>query len=97
MIAFDVLKEMNSETLALINADGRQHARPGALEITRNLSWIECPHSQVRMISVDDQRFPSAGDAEGRSQPMRLAGQRSQRLRAFCQIPGLMEDRCLRA
>ena len=54
MIAFDVLKEVNSETLALINADGRQHARPGALEITRNLIRIECPHSQVRMISVDD-------------------------------------------
>ena len=54
MIAFDVLKEVNSETLALINADGRQHARPGPLEITRNLIRIECPHSQVRMISVDD-------------------------------------------
>ena len=65
MIAFDVLKEVNSETLALINADGRQHAPPGPLEITRNLIRIECPHSQVRMISVDDQRFPSAGDAEG--------------------------------
>jgi hypothetical protein len=27
------------------------------------------------MIPVDDQRFPSASDAEGRGQAMRLAGQ----------------------
>jgi hypothetical protein len=32
--------------------------------IGRNFIRIECPHSQVRMISVDDQRFPSAGDAK---------------------------------
>jgi hypothetical protein len=31
MISFDVLEQVNSETLALIYADGRQHARPGAL------------------------------------------------------------------
>jgi hypothetical protein len=29
--------------------------------IARNLARIEGPHSQVRMISVDDQRLPSAG------------------------------------
>jgi|ERR1700722_4353883 hypothetical protein len=92
MIAFDVLKEVNSETLALINADGRQHTRPGAFEITRNLIRIEGSHSQVGMISVDDQRFPSASDAEGRGQAMRLPGQRSQRLRAFRQIARLMKD-----
>ena len=73
MIPFNMLEQVNSETLALINADGRQHARSGALEITRNLTGIECPHSQVGMISVDDQRLPSAGDAEGRGQAMRLA------------------------
>ena len=92
MIAFDVFKEVNSETLALINADGRQHTRPGAFEITRNLIRIEGSHSQVGMISVDDQRFPSASDAEGRGQTMRLAGQRGQRLRTFGQIPRLVED-----
>ena len=48
------------------------------------------------MISVDDQRSPSASDAEGRGQAMRLAGQRSQRLRAFGQIPRLMEDRAFK-
>ena len=92
MIAFDALKEMNSETLAVINADGRQHARPGAFEITRNLARIECPHSQIRMISVDDQRSPSASDAEGRGQAVRLPGQRSQCLRAFDQIARLVKD-----
>ena len=65
MIPFDMLEKMNSKTLALIHTDRRQHARPGTFEITRNLAGIEGSHSQIGMISVDDQRFPSAGDAEG--------------------------------
>ncbi len=44
------------------------------------------------MISVDDQRFPSASDAEGRGQAMRLAGQRGQCLRPFDQIARLVKD-----
>ena len=92
MIPFDMLEKMNSKTLALIHADRRQHARSGAFEITRNLIRIEGSHSQVGMISVDDQRFPCVGDAEGRSQAVRLAGQRSQRLRAFSQIARLVKD-----
>ena len=92
MIAFDVLEQVNSEALALIHADGRQHARSGAIEITRNLIRIEGSHSQVGMISVDDQRLSSAGDAEGRGQAMRLAGQRGQRLRPFGQVAGLVKN-----
>jgi hypothetical protein len=43
--------------------------------ITRNLAGIECSHSQVCMISVDDQRATSASDAEGGGQAVLLAGQ----------------------
>ena len=97
MISLDVLEQVNSETLALIHADRRQHAGSGALEITRNLIRIEGSHSEVGMISVDDQRFPSASDAEGRGQAMGLAGQRGQCLRPFDQIARLVEDPCLQA
>ena len=45
MIPFNALEQMNSKTLALICADRGQHARPGALEIARNLAGIEGPHS----------------------------------------------------
>ena len=38
MIAFDVLEQVNSKTLALIHADRGQHAGPGAIEIARNLA-----------------------------------------------------------
>ena len=65
MITFNVLEQVNSETLALVHADGRQHARSGAFEITQNLIRIEGSHAQVGMISVDDKRFSSAGDTEG--------------------------------
>ena len=96
MIPFNMLEKVNSKTFALIRANGRQHRRPGTLEITRNLIGIECSHSQVGMISVDDQRLPSAGDAERRGQAMCLARQRGQRLRPVGQIPRLMEDPALK-
>ena len=73
MIAFNALEQVNSKTLALICADRGQDARPGALEIARNLPGIERPHSYIGVISVDDQRFPGARHAERGGQPMRLA------------------------
>ena len=76
MIPFNVLEQMNSKTLALIHANRGQHAWARAFEIARNLVGGEGSHSQVRMISVDDERAPGAGDAECRGQAMRPAGQR---------------------
>src|SRR6202042_3954614 len=92
MIPINALEQMNSKTLALIGADRGQHARPGASEIARNLTGIECPHSYIGVISVDDQRSPSASDAECGRQPMRPARERGQRLRRFGEIAGLMEN-----
>ena len=64
MIPFNVLEQMDSETLALVHANGGQHAWARAFEIARNLVGSEGSHSQVGMISVDDERVASAGDAE---------------------------------
>ena len=64
MIPFNVLEQMNSKTLALIHANGGQHVWARALKIARNLVGSEGSHSQVRMISVDDERVAGAGDAE---------------------------------
>ncbi len=80
MIPFHVLEQVNSETLALIRANGRQHGRPSTFEIPRNLMRMQSPKSYVGIISVDEQGLPGAGDAEGRRQPMRLARQGRQRL-----------------
>ena len=44
------------------------------------------------MISVDDERLAGAGDAEGRGQAMRPAGERGQRFRRFGEIMRLVED-----
>jgi hypothetical protein len=92
MIAFNVLEQVNSETFALIRADGGQHRPPRTLEIPRNLVRIEGPQSYVGMISVDDQGLPGPGDREGRGQAMRLAGQGGQGLRRLDEIGGLMKD-----
>src|SRR3984957_13390786 len=92
MIPFNALEQMNSKALALICADRGQHARPDALEIARNLTRIERPHSYIGMISVDDQRFPGAGDAERGGQAMRLAREQAQRLRGGVEIAGLVEN-----
>jgi hypothetical protein len=86
MIPFNVLEQVNSETFALISADGGQHGPPSALEIPRNLVRIESSQSYVGVISVDDQHLPGSGDAECRSQAMRLAGQGGQRLRRLGHI-----------
>ncbi len=64
MIPFNMLEQMNSKTLALIHANGGQHAWAHAFEIARNLVGSESSHSQVRMISVDDERIARARDAE---------------------------------
>ena len=64
MIPFNVLEQMNSETLALVHPDGGQHAGARAHEITRNLISIEGSHSQVRMISVDDENLAGARNGE---------------------------------
>ena len=44
------------------------------------------------MISVDDERLPTAGDAERRGQAVRLAGERRQSLRPFIEIARLVKD-----
>src|SRR5580693_5534446 len=91
MVPFNALEQMNSETLALVHANGRQHAESSAFEIARNLFRSEGSHPQVRMISVDDQRLSASGDAESRGQAMRLARERGQRFRPFGEIAGLVE------
>ena len=65
MIAFDAIEQMGAKTFNLINPDAREHRGPGAIEIARNRSGIERPHSKARMILVDDERSPGAGDTEG--------------------------------
>ena len=50
MIPFNALKQVNSQALALIDADGGQHAGTSAFEIARNLNRIEGSHSQVGVI-----------------------------------------------
>ena len=92
MVSFNALEQMNSKTLALIDADGGQYARTRAFEIARNLVESERSHLQVRMIPVDDQSSPAAGDAERGGQAMRPAGERRERLRRFGEIAGLVED-----
>ena len=64
MIPFNVLEQVDSQTLALIHANGGQHAGARAFEIARNLVGSEGSHSQVRMISVDDENVARARDAE---------------------------------
>src|SRR3984957_11583184 len=95
MVPFNVLEQVNSKTLALIRANGRQHGRPGTFEIPRNLMRIESPQSYVGVISVDDQRLAGSGHAERGGQAMRLARQCSQRLRGFSEIRRFMEDASL--
>src|SRR5271156_7177503 len=95
MLSFDAIHEMSAETLDLIAADRRQRRRPGPIEIARNRDRIERPHSQVRVIAVDDQRLPAAGDAEGGGQAMRLARERGERSPSLIEIAGLVEDPAL--
>ena len=73
MIAFNTIEQMGAKTFNLINPDACEHRGAGAIEIARNRSGIERPHSKVRVILLNDQRSPGARDREGGGQTMRLA------------------------
>jgi hypothetical protein len=92
MIAFDAIEEMGAKTFNLINPDAREHRGPGAIEIARNSSGIERPHSKLGMILVDDQRLPGASDAERGAQAMCLALERGEALGSLAEIARLVED-----